>query len=179
MSLDQILLWALTLMNTFLILLLVRQLASLPQYRRSKGPSVGAAFDGWSLPALGGGVRTSAQMPSEYTLLFASATCAPCHTLLEKLAVSGRTRGTLVIATDGNPEKVREAATGPQGPLYDDFLIDADHTFRERIDVPGTPFAVAIRNERVVSSGPASTPEALQKVADSLRSATVVAAAQP
>lgn len=176
MSFDYLLLWALTIANSFGLILMVRQLAARPVYRTVSGPPPGLRFTDWTLKTLEGLPRSSSEMPVEYTMLFASDNCGPCHTLLGKLAQAGRTVGTLVLAADGDAAKLQQAALSARGPLYDEFLAGADQTFRQRFEVPGTPYAVAIRQGRVLASGPTRTPEDLQKIADVLRPRVVTPA---
>jgi len=134
------------------------------------GPRPGTPFKEWTLRTPDGSNRTSEEMPAEYTLLFAAESCGPCHALFAKIAKTGRTVGTLVVAADGPAPSLREAAMTDGGPLYDQFLTGADKSFRDRFNVPGTPFALAIRQQRIVASGPARTPEDVQKLANELRS---------
>lgn len=177
MTVDSIVLWILTIANSVAILLVVRQLAALPAYRPT-GPRRGASFANWTLRTLDGTPRSSAEMPTEYTMLFASETCGPCHTLLGELAKSALNIEPLVVAVDGDAPKLQEASLSPRGLVYDEFLGGADSAFRERFQVPGTPFALAIRRERVVASGPARTPEELAKLARSLHRGSVTAPAR-
>lgn len=173
MSWDYLALWALTVANSFAILLLIRQVAQHPAYRQPQGPKPGTPFENWSLSTLAGQPRTAAEMPEEYTMLFASDSCGPCRTLFDELARSGRTRGALVVAADGESAALVRAAATASEPLYDDFLSGADHPFRQQHQIPGTPFAVAVRHGRVVASGPAGTPAQLQQVADALAPAAM------
>lgn len=108
-------------------------------------------------------------MPSEYTILFASDTCTPCRGLFAQMAESGRTRGRLVVAADGVAGSLAQHASASGEPLYDDFLTGADFAFRQQMQIPGTPFALAIRQGRVLAAGPTTTAAQLQDIADSLR----------
>jgi hypothetical protein len=144
----------------------------MPKYSRSPGPRLGATFGDWTLKTLEGETRTSKQMPPEYVMLFAAEACASCHTLFGQLAHSGRTRGPLVVAAEGEAPRLARAATTPNGPLYDEFLAGADLALMQRLEIPSTPFAVAIRQGHVMASGPARTPEELEKIGDMLRPAS-------
>jgi hypothetical protein len=172
MSWDYVVLWALTVINSFVILLLVRQLALMPKYTRAPGPRLGSTFGEWALQTMGGRALTSKQMPEEYVMLFASESCGPCHTLFAQLAHVGRSTGTLVVAAEGNATKLERAARTANRPLYDEFLEGVDDGLMQRLQIPSTPFAVAIRQSRVVAAGPARTPAELETITAVLRPAS-------
>jgi hypothetical protein len=175
---DYVLIWVLTIANSVAILLVVRRLASLSTYRPT-GPRPGSSFADWTLQTLEGKSRSSAEMPLQYMLLFASETCESCHTLLRELARSSRRLETLVVAADGDAPTLRQAALTPDGPVYDEFLAGADIAFRQRFQIPGTPFAFAVRRGRVVASSPVRIPEDLARLADAARTTTATARARP
>lgn len=169
MAFDLIALWTLTVLNSFAIILVVRQIATLPKYNRPPGPRAGSVFGDWELTTLGGDKRLSKQMPSQYVMLMAAERCAPCHALLAQLVHGGRPEGHFVIAGDGDPVVLSRAASTPAGPIYDEYLDGADAAFLQRFDIVSTPYALAIKHGRVVASGPARTPTELQTIADILR----------
>ena len=166
MPIDSIALWILTVVNSFAIILVVRQLATLPKYNRPPGPRPGAPFAGWELTTLGGEKRSAAQMPLEYIILIAAERCGPCHALFAQLANVGRPTPYFVIAGEGDAALLSQASSTPAGPLYDEYLAGVDVAFMQRFDIPSTPYALAIKRERVVASGPARTPAELQQIAD-------------
>jgi hypothetical protein len=166
-GLDYLAIWALTIANSFAVLLIVRRLAQLPSPRGS-GPRIGAPLGSWTLKTLTGDQRSSADMPSEYTMLFTSDRCGQCRTLFGRLAQSGRMVGRLVVASDGDAAALTEASVNREEPLYDELLSGADLSFRQQLRIPGTPFAIAVRGGRVIASGAAATPEDLQKIANAL-----------
>lgn len=161
---DYLLLWSLTILNSFMVIVLIRHVARLPQ--RPPGPPVGLPVRDWTLRTVEGSERTGADMPSAYTLLVAAENCGACHGLLARLARSGRPPGTLVIATSGDGAKLAQAAESTEGPLYDEFLTGTDPEFMQKFRIPSTPYALAVRHGRVVASGPARTPEELAAIAD-------------
>lgn len=175
MSFDYVLLWGLTIANSFAILLVVRQLSHMPAYRPVNGPRTGSRFADWTLRTLEGKQRSSAEMPSEYTILFASENCGPCHTLLAELGRSGRKAGTLVIAADGDATSLQRETLTSRGSVCDEFLTGADPAFRRRLKIPGTPFAVAVSREQVLASGPVRTSTELEKITDALGHAKATA----
>ena len=168
MSFDYVVLWILTIANSVAILLVVRQLAALPAFRPA-GPRPGTSFANWTLRAPNGAPRSSSEMPLEYTMLFASEACGPCHTLLGELAQSTPIGETLIVAAEGDAPRLQQEALSPRGPVYDEFLSGADSEFRQRFHVPGTPFGIAVRRERVVAAGPLRTAKDLEKLAAALR----------
>lgn len=165
MDWEKIALWAIVVANTFAILAIVRQLALLPR-PPAPGPRAGAPFVNWALRTDKGDSRDSTEMPAEYTILFASETCRPCHALVEQLAGTQRVASRLVLAVDGNP-KALLASAGPSQP-FDELLIGATENFRRQLHIPGTPFAVAVRQRHVVAAGPARSVRELTTIADAL-----------
>lgn len=172
MPLDYLAVWALTVANSLAILLVVRQLARLPK-PRAPGPRVGAPFVNWTLATLAGEQRSSRNMPSEYTMLFAANDCRQCHTLFSDLAESKRTIGVLVVAADGDAAALAGPAEARTAQFYDEFLTGADQAFRQQFHIPGTPFAIAVRQGHVVGSGATRTPAELQRIADMLRPSAI------
>jgi hypothetical protein len=170
-SFDLIALWALTVINSFALILVVRQLATLPKYNKRPGPRPGSPFGDWELTTLNGDKRSSKQMPPEYVMLVAAETCGPCHALFAQLAHSGRPRDHFVIAGQGDPGVLSRAASTPAGPLYDEYLGGVDEGFLQRFDITSTPYAVAVKYGRVVASGPARTPAELETIAAIFRPA--------
>jgi hypothetical protein len=158
-GIDDIGLWALTIANTLGLLLVIRQLATLPQYthtsgvRERKGPAVGTVIEDWSLAALEGGIRREQDLPPAYTLLFVASTCDPCHKLLAELRTVGRPASPLYLVANGDAQSVATEATTAGGPLFDELLITGSGDLYQRLDVPGTPYAVSIRDRRVVAAG--------------------------
>jgi hypothetical protein len=128
-ELDYIALWALVILNTLALLLVLRQLAMLPQHARTgtvlerRGPALGTPIEDWSLAALEGGMRRERDLPPSYTLLFVASTCDPCHKLLAELRSIGRPSGPLYLVANGDPQSVAAEATVAGGRLYDELLI--------------------------------------------------------
>lgn len=171
MALDYIALWILTVVNSFAIILIVRQLAALPNYSQTPGPRLGSVFGEWELKTLAGETRSSSEMPPEYVMLFAAEHCGPCHVLFAQLGQMGRPGGHLVIAAEGDAAALSRAASTPSGPLYDELLSGVDGRFMRQFNIPGTPYGLAVRQGRIVASGPARSSSELQKLADVLRPA--------
>ena len=176
---DSIALWALTIVNSFVIILVIRQLATLPKYNRPPGPRPGAPFDDWVLTTLSGEQRSANQMPSEYLMLIAAERCGPCHALFAQLAHAGRPRGHFVIAGEGDAAVLSQATSTPTGPLSDEYLAGVDLAFMQRFDIPSTPYGLAVKRGRIVASGPARTPAELQRIADIFAPAVSGAAVLP
>lgn len=168
MSFGDVVLWTLTIVNSFVLLLVVRQLAQLPAYRSARGPSVNSSFAGWTLSALDGRVRTSQDMPEDYTMLFASERCGPCHDLLAELGRSDRV-ASLIVAADAAAPRLQQLAMDADPPVCMEFLTGADRSFRQQFRIPGTPFAMSVRAGRVVTSGPARSADEVRQVAQALR----------
>ena len=164
MSLDYAALWVLVIVNSLGILVLTRQLAMAPQYSRRSGPKVGSTVGAWSLETLDGAVRRSTDPPDAYTLLFVSSTCGPCHALFTELRAAGRPRGLLYIVAQGDAAALAKEATSEQGPLYDLLLVDGGGEVQKSLQVPGTPYAVAIARGRVEAAAVASTPDQLSRI---------------
>lgn len=167
MTLSEVLLWTLTALNSFAILLVIRQLARLPIYRTPLGPQKGSLFTDWTLWTTTGTPRTSAQMPIEYTFLVTSENCSPCHALVAELARAPEAIPGLIIAADDDEGGIVRVADA-RG-VCDEFLTGVDPAFRQRFLIPGTPYVMAIRQERVVRTGPARTREEVLQVAQALR----------
>ena len=172
MSLEFGALWAVTLVNSFVMILVVRQIATLPRYNRPPGPKPGATFDQWQLQTLNGRSRVATEMPPAYTMLVTAERCGVCHALVAQLAHEGKPQGHLVIATDGGKgELARAAASG--GTVYDEFLVGVDQTFLQRYEIPSSPYALAIRHGRIVAAGPARTATELAKISEVLAPAAL------
>ena len=164
MSIDYAALWMLVVMNTMAILLLVRQVATMPQFTRRTGPKAGTPVDDWSLESVHGGIKHSADLPDAYTLLFVASTCGPCHALFAEMRRVGRPGGLLYVVGQGDAEAMSKEAESEQGPLFDLFLRGGRGEVYQKLGIPGTPWAVAVKGGRVESTGPASTAEQLSRV---------------
>lgn len=164
MSIDYIALWSLVILNTFAILLIVRQLAMLPQFARRPGPKAGSVVPDWSLTALDGRAVHASAMPGPYTLLFIASTCGPCHSLLGELRKVGRPQGLILAVAQGDADALAREAAGPSGALFDDVLLGGTGDLSRDLAIPGTPYAVAIASSRVVAAGVAPTAQDLSRV---------------
>jgi hypothetical protein len=166
MSFDYAMLWLLVMTDTLAILLLVRQLATLPQFSRRSGPQAGTPIEPWSLEMMDGGTRRSTDLAEAYTLLFVASTCGPCHALFEEMRSAGRPRGLLYVVAQGDAAALEKEAVSERGPMYDLFFRGGRGDLYQRLNVPGTPFAVAVRKGRIEAAGPAASTEQLFRVSD-------------
>ena len=173
MAIDYIALWALVIIDTLGLLLVVRQLATLPQYTRQgsarerRGPAIGSPIADWSLAALEGGIKNDRDLASSYTLLFVASTCDPCHKLLAELRKTGRPAGPLYLVANGDPQSVAAEARIDGERLYDELLITGSGDLYQRLDVPGTPYAIAVRGRHVAGAGVSPTAADLARIAAS------------
>lgn len=175
MSLDLLALWTITAINTLGLLLVVRQLAALPQFSRRLGPRKGESLGDWEMKTPDGDIVRGRDVSGAYTLLFVSATCGPCHELFAELRDTGRHAGTLYVVAHGDPAVVSAEAVSPQGLVYDRLLVgNREDPLFVRLSIPGTPYAVAVRDGKVVRAGIAAKAEQLARVSsaaiDRLRS---------
>lgn len=162
---DQVALWILTVLNTLAILAVVRQLAALPQFVRRSGPAKGLVVGQWSLRTIENVILTSRQMPHNYTLLFVSGSCAPCRLLFQDLRDVGPPPGLLYPVAISEPQVVAHELKDA-GVSYAALLVsDAEDPLMKRLAVPGTPYAISIRGDRVVEAGIASRFSDLQRIA--------------
>lgn len=151
MQLDYVALWTLVIANTFAILLIVRQLARLPQFARRTGPRTGTPVH-WTLRSPDGRVMSSKDAPNAYTLLFVASTCKPCHALFEDLRARGKPPATLYVVSQGDGVSLTQEAPGTFDLLLEGGVADL---YRE-LQIPGTPWAVAVSDGVVVATGAAS-----------------------
>lgn len=169
MSVDYVMLWVLAVTNTLGLLVVVRQLAFLPKYSVAPGPRVGRLLPAWTFTTLDGQQRALAELPTEYVAIFAAEGCGPCHTLFARLAHEGRPPARLVVLAEGNAARLVEVAQTPAGPLYDEFLAGLTRAMMLELDVPSTPYAIAVRHGHVIAAGPARTRAELAGIGDTLR----------
>jgi hypothetical protein len=167
MSIDYIVLWILVTINTLAILLIIRQVAGLPQVARPLGPKRGSLVIPWSLEALDGSVRRAAELPADYTLLFVSSTCEPCLTLFAEMRRVGRPPGPLYLVAQGDADAIAKEAESANGVLYDLLLRGGAGDLYQQLAIPGTPYAVAVREGRVAGSAAAPTSAQLIKISES------------
>lgn len=164
MTLDYATLWVLVILNTLAIMLVIRQLAAMPHVARRAGPKVGTEVPAWSLESIDGRVVRSADLPTTYTLLFVASGCRPCHALFAELQTEGPAPTALYIVARGDAPALAREAQSERGPLYDLFLRDDRAILSELVGVPGTPYAVAVRDGRVVAAKAVPTAEQLARV---------------
>jgi hypothetical protein len=109
-------------------------------------------------------------MEAQYVMLFAADSCDPCHALLRRLANStlGRPNVRLILAVEGDPTGLLRASEGASGRPYDEVLAGVTRDMMRRLEIPGTPYAVALRDGVVMATGPARTPEELSGIAERL-----------
>lgn len=98
-------------------------------------------------------------------MLAVAHTCKPCHRLLDELTRVPFGSTSLVIAADIGLESF---GLPQRGLVQGQVLTGMNEGLRRRLQIPGTPFAVAIRDGRVVAAGPAPTPQELVGVAAAL-----------
>ena len=169
---DYVALWALTVANSLILLLLIRYVARMPQLSRRADPAPGTPVPPWSLTALGGSVVRSEQMPSAYTLLFLASGCKPCHALLTELRAHGRpTSAALVAVGRGDVQALAQEAAPDGVAVYDHFLVDPDGALSRQLRIPGTPYAVSVHDGRIVRGGSAPTASDLDRIASTTRTA--------
>lgn len=160
MTFDYVLLWVLVVFNTFVSLLIIRQLAALPKVIRRPGPRPGLVLGDWVHPTSTGRQLRSSELPTEYTLLFVSGSCQPCRSLLEEIHERGRPQGMLVLVSQDDGQAL--SAERPDATA--DFLLPQDRDLYERLSIPGTPFAVKIQDGKVVRAAAAPTLSMLAEV---------------
>lgn len=151
MQWDYVAMWALLIANTFAILLIVRQLAHLPQFARRTGPRVGTPVH-WSLRSLEGTVVRSEEAPRDYALLFVASTCNPCHALLDDLRAHGKPDRAVYIVGQGETATLAREAAG----TFDLFLEGGVGDLYRELQIPGTPWAVVVRDGVVAATGAAA-----------------------
>lgn len=166
-------LWFLTIVNSLLLILVLRQLTLVVRGGEMRpGPAKNTRLPEWSLTDLSGNIRTSAEFAYEHVLLVVSEPCEPCRALLKELG--GGTDPLpypLVVAFDGTAEEAR-ARTEWLSPGSGVVLQGAGAEFKKRIGIPGTPHAVALRADGLIAaSGVVNTREHLDALMRQLPSA--------
>jgi hypothetical protein len=141
--------------------LLERAAVALPDIRPgSQGPKIGEPVPHFSARGPDGEVTDALLRGQPATLLFLSVGCAPCQALAEEMSQSdldGLGRQLIVVTTAdgprelGIPERVR-------------VLAEQDRAVSRALSVLGTPFAVAVAPDGIVTA--ASVPNTLQQLTD-------------
>jgi hypothetical protein len=155
-------LWVLTVANTAAIILIFRQLVMITRgYNAPRGLSRNAPLPEWRLRTLDGSPRGSTDYAFDHLLLVVSQRCAPCRDLLDEIRANPQpTLYPIVVASDGEQDAVRERLAGLLRSHVHSVLIGAEEGFKARLNVPGTPHAIAIRADgRVAAAGGVNTLE--------------------
>jgi hypothetical protein len=72
------------------------------------------------------------------------------------------------MIVQGDADALEREAHSSAAPLYDLFLLGGRGELFQSLDVPGTPYAIAVQDGRVVAAGAAATTDTLSQVATSL-----------
>ncbi len=151
---DLLALWVLTLLNTFTIALILRQLALRPQLAvKREGPPVGSTMPTWSLDNLDGQAGLVARLPPSHVLVFASTNCGPCHDLFRDLASHPvDTKNLAYLVIDQDAVTVRQTLKDVPSGAFAGVFIGSSPALLANLHVPATPYGVAIRDGRVVEA---------------------------
>jgi hypothetical protein len=166
---ESVALWVLTLINTVGIVLILRQLASGPPVMQRSNPAIGSVLPTWSLQNLEGRTVSSLTLPASYVLVATSTSCIVCNDLFRDLAQRKvDTGGRAYLISAGDPSAVREAVHEvPQG-YFREVLVGATLELLTKLHVPATPYAIAVRDGKVVAAKSATRGFVIKELIDGL-----------
>jgi peroxiredoxin/uncharacterized membrane protein YphA (DoxX/SURF4 family) len=141
------------------------------------GLPVGTAAPEFVLTALNGEVVSLTALlvsGNPLLLVFADASCGPCHALLPTVAAWQRdphTRATVAVIASGDKDIVRAAAAEHQ---LDSVLHEASPTIAAAFKFQGTPCAVVVDIDGTIAAPMASGADAIKALAAKYSSVPVV-----
>lgn len=135
----------LSILNSFVLVLVLREFGALRAYRDSRGLQLGAPIPEFRVRTLGGSTVTSADL-RRTVLLFISKGCDACQMLVRQLQAAGHAQSKLMIAVVTSETLAPDDAflSGLRFFEPSQVFIDDDRRIYQRFQVANTPFALAI-----------------------------------
>lgn len=135
------------------------------------GPPIGTRLPAMSIRGTDGSDMTLADMPGPFVLAVLTSHCAPCRSIAEQIRedeeMLAGLEGLVVITDQDGPERL-----GLREPIR--MVIDSDGLTVSSLDLPGTPYVIAVDADGAVQSAQLlAGPAQIVSFLDSVRSTEV------